>query len=410
MKPQVIYRKFENSFEEWLDIGSFLNVKPNLVPNLARGVTEDQNMFNHFLWLLYCHSVSYSNKFFETLANKLYLHYDWQVLFKSEIERQIIEILEQEKKVKPITLDLYPWLNNDALIQVHQTVKEKVLFDDYILKTNNTEDFAYFISRQNFLNINRFIKIKCKLKDRSEVTSKINDIFIKSKEDWLRYLDQDKEEDPIQANEFSDNDLYSSDMLLSEFETNEIIPGYSKVVNLYARLYYSFFLKTKLKAKAFDFYEIETNYSIISNELPRYSKYGGAGLTIIKSYQWKSKKNSLETLFERLKNKLKDVHFTQFEDVFSAKSTTEIKPLKIHLSATELIYLINKMMVKKLIETEKNLSIKRLQACFVKADGSAYKEALSTLKSNLKDDDFNGNYSILKIEKRRELDSLLDNL
>lgn len=411
MKQQAIYRKFENSFEEWFDIGNLLNVKPRLVPSLERSTSEDQYMLDHFLWLLYCHSVENSNNFFEALANKLYLHYDWEVLFKSELEQQIIEILQQQKKAEPISLDLFPWLNNDHHIQVNQTIKETVLFDQYIIKTNDTEDFAYFISRQNLLNINRFIKINCKLKDRSAVTGKINEIFIKAKEDWLRYLNQDKKETSFEAKDSYNDNLYSSDLLLSEFETNEIIQGYSDVVNLYARLYYSFFLKTKLKAKLFDFYEIETNYSFISSKLPRYNTYGGGGLIIIKTYRWKCKKTkSLETLFERMKLRLSEASFEDFKAVFTAQEINDVKPLKTNFSATELIYFLDKMMTKKLIETEKNLNIKRLKACFVRVDGSIYKENLSPLRSQLKKDDHVANYDVLTLEKRKNIDALLNSL
>ena len=64
-------------------------------------------------------------------------------------------------------------------------------------------------------------------------------------------------------------------------------------------------------------------------------------------------------------------------------------------------------MIEKIIENEKNLNLERLKACFLKKDGIGYTESLSSLRSQLKNDDYNSTYRLLSYEKRAEIDEII---
>ena len=48
-----------------------------------------------------------------------------------------------------------------------------------------------------------------------------------------------------------------------------------------------------------------------------------------------------------------------------------------------------------------------LKACFLKKDGIGYTESLSSLRSQLKNDDYNSTYRLLSYEKRAEIDEII---
>lgn len=102
------------------------------------------------------------------------------------------------------------------------------------------------------------------------------------------------------------------------------------------------------------------------------------------SYEWIGNKD-IQMLFDLLNGHyITNIAFDQFEAVFSAQRIDSIKPLEWNGNATELIYFIWLMIGEKLIVgNQKQMSWKKLTACFVKQGGQAFDEVFKDIKKDM---------------------------
>lgn len=126
------------------------------------------------------------------------------------------------------------------------------------------------------------------------------------------------------------------------------------------------------------------------------------------SYEWLSKPSKeLPELFSLMLTKYKliapETTQEQFEAVFTGQLIDDIKPIKWHkANATELLYFICRLeQTGNIAHNRKRTDYKKLKACFVKPDGSQFKEAFKTLKTNIE--------VKLSPDKQKAIDDLMRN-
>lgn len=120
------------------------------------------------------------------------------------------------------------------------------------------------------------------------------------------------------------------------------------------------------------------------------------------SYVWVDK--DAETELPKLYSALCSQYITQtdlasFQAVFSGRKIGTFQPIRWSGNASELIYFILSLMPGLVIDERKRMNWQKLKECFVKSDGSLFKEDFKNLKKGLETD--------LADSKKKQIDGLL---
>jgi hypothetical protein len=126
------------------------------------------------------------------------------------------------------------------------------------------------------------------------------------------------------------------------------------------------------------------------------------------SYKWENNPDKeLFELFNLMISKFKlislETTYDQFKSVFTMKPLESIKPIKWHQdNASELLYFIERLeQSDNIIHNPKRSDYQKLKACFVKPDGTQFKVAWKSLKTNIE--------LTLSPEKQKAIDELVSN-
>lgn len=109
----------------------------------------------------------------------------------------------------------------------------------------------------------------------------------------------------------------------------------------------------------------------------------------ILTYDWIGKPQNKTVLFKILKDVFidKETKVKDFCNIFENVNTAGIKPIKWIMLPTDLLLFLNEMMNEGLIKDErKRMNWLKLNACFCKADGSRFTEALRSIFKQIKDE------------------------
>lgn len=369
MKQPQIYRKFPDRSD--IDYTKFNSGK---TPDWLLNYNEKLIVYYYYL---YIHSINTSYKYFDNLANKLYLHYDWEIVFKIEIESTIRKIERNAKKSQPARrLYLFSLLNSKNLIEVDEYEKTDIEFEKFCTDLQDKTNFSSFCKDEEYVKRLQAFNL---LPEKKSSVHQI-DYFVESIDSILKM---------------------SIDGCRPTIEEIELyIPNFHFSVKCYSLFYYIFFLKTKLRKKEFDFYQIETSHSFIDQ--PSYNEYFGYGIVENYAYEWLKNSRTLEDFYTRLLPELVEVSISDFKEIFSKKPVQLVTPIKTKFTTSELIILLEEMMKNKFIPNESRFNLQRLSACFRMKNGKLYKN-VSSVKSQLKKQDFTSTYNVLDAGRIRAI-------
>lgn len=385
MKQQVTYNK---EIESWEDINLvkaslYEYIKERLEKD-GRKIEEeiisyDDDVFNLILFWLVNHSKIKANKQLEKFIIKCYFHYDWKTLIKNEIDKKINKVIKLSENVLYSNDFYYFLMNSNQKYNFEES--EPIPYKD-LKDALSKNSFTRFVYDSIIYDLYSNLSIEV-----IETNSLIEKYLVKSKK--------------------ADNEQIN--LILPDIEIlQEYYPNFNYLVKYFSNVYYITTIKTLLDKKSFNIKDFKKTFKV---DYTKPIKSNDENLMIgdkpIKTYKLKVKNEILEKIFYNAKNKFLDTNFNQFKDIFSEKNVNEIKPIKSKFNASELIYFIDKLMIEKIIENEKNLNLERLKACFLKKDGIGYTESLSSLRSQLKNDDYNSTYRLLSNEKRAEIDEII---
>lgn len=309
------------------------------------------------------------------IVTKINLHYDWKEIVKSELKDEITDFYNLINKQD--VFEFLPFLHLVGVIKQYNAFQVQ----DPVLEIFKKGD--YYTIAQDQDNIKEYF------------TAIIN-VF----------------RPRFENNEFHDNKINYEEKILnklsfwinlnrdqsSQFNLPDNFPGLIHLCKIIEKLHYIAFLNYCLKKNEF-------NYNI---NIPGIKEDKVIGIKELFSYQWIDTKNdSLFALYNNLCGRLVNVDYNNFEKAFNNTSTDEILPIQINFSSSELVYFIDCLMKKKKVINEKRLSIKRIHSCFIMANGKPFSNNLSAIRSTLKKEDYTSNYKILSLDKRKEIDKIL---
>ncbi len=107
------------------------------------------------------------------------------------------------------------------------------------------------------------------------------------------------------------------------------------------------------------------------------------------SYKWQGKQDEdLPELYKLMKDEYKliskNTTYNQFKAIFTEQQLENIKPIKWHDdNASEVIYFIIKLGESENIEFNKRTDYKKLIACFVTSNGTAFSQNLKSLRQRI---------------------------
>jgi hypothetical protein len=128
-----------------------------------------------------------------------------------------------------------------------------------------------------------------------------------------------------------------------------------------------------------DFIEKEIATTLSKNKIPVDKK--------LLTYNWTGKKAELIELHKAMKGVFidKKTNINDFCSLFDSVDTNTIKSVKWIKTPTDLLLFLYEMMENGLIVDERDrMKYKRLQACFLKADGSQFDESFSSIFQQIK--------------------------